>query len=539
MQLQFVLSVFPIAAWAVLLVLLVFFLWHRRSSPREMVIECIKEAIIVLDTKDRIIDLNPAAWQLVSSQVSRVIGRPFAEVFSTWPKLVEYCRYTRKVDEAVIVREGEESRYFNLHIAPIYRRTRRAAVIGRFIIFYDITERILAEKVLKESEGRFRNIFAEVPIGMAIVDLESCVLQVNKAFCEMLGYGEEELVGFNLSTITHPDDVGADMLLSGKALSGEVGSYKVEKRYLKKNREILWADLTATILRDQRGEAIYGLMMLENIIERKRAKLLEEERHHVAYELHDGLAQVAVSVHQHLQALASHYHPRSPKARYELDRALELAQRSVREARRLIAGLRPTVLDDFGLAMALRLQIETQRNDGWTIIFEESLGPERLPRTIETTLFGVAQEALTNVRKHSSTTRARLALARQDANIRLEVQDWGRGFEPRTLFKVYRPGEHVGIRAMQERVELLGGHLLISSHPGFGTLVVAEVPILLSNGNEQEDAANAAELEAEPLMLHGHLTERNSYSASNTDEMEPAPLLLRSYLTERDENDEH
>ncbi len=140
------------------------------------------------------------------------------------------------------------------------------------------------------------------------------------------------------------------MLLAGKALSGEIASYKVEKRYLKKNHETLWADLTATILRNQHGEAIYGLVMLENIIERKRAKMLEEERYHVAYELHDGLAQVVVSVHQHLQALASHYRPRSPQARQDLDRALELAQRSVREARRLIAGLRPTALDDFGLA---------------------------------------------------------------------------------------------------------------------------------------------------------------------------------------------
>ncbi|HEV2582688.1 MAG TPA: PAS domain S-box protein [Ktedonobacteraceae bacterium] len=366
---------------------------------------------------------------------------------------------------------------------------------------------------MRESEERFRNIFAEVPIGMAIVDLEGHVLQVNKAFCEMLEYDEQELIGFNLSALSHPDDVGADMLLAGKALSGEMSSYKVEKRYLKKNQETLWADLTATILRNQRGDAIYGLVMLENIIERKRAKLLEEERHHVAYELHDGLAQVAVSAHQHLQALASHYRPRSPQARQELNRALELAQLSVREARRLIAGLRPTVLDDFGLTTALRLHVEAQRNEGWTIIFDEALGLERLPRTIETTLFGVAQEALTNVRKHSHTTQVRLSLALQDASVRLEVQDWGCGFEPRTLFKVYRPGEHVGIRAMQERVELLGGHLLVTSQAGVGTLVVAEVPVLSSNGKDQCDADSTVIKETTPLLFRSHLaeTERNEY----------------------------
>jgi len=319
-----------------------------------------------------------------------------------------------------------------------------------------------------------------VPIGMAVVDLEGRLLQVNKAFCQMLGYGQQELIGSHLSTITYAEDIEKDTLLAAELLTGEITSYKVEKRYLKKNHELLWADLTATILRDQHGQAIYGLVMLENIIERKRAKLLEEERHHVAYELHDGLAQVAVSTHQHLQAFASRYHPRSPQARQELERALELAQRSVREARRLIAGLRPTVLDDFGLATALRLQVEVYRTEGWTIMYDETLGSERLPPAIETTLFGVVQEALTNVHKHGHTMRVRLALERRKSSIRLEVQDWGSGFEPSALFREFNPGEHVGIRAMQERLELLGGHLLVSSQPGTGTLLVAEVPVLNS-----------------------------------------------------------
>ena len=155
--------------------------------------------------------------------------------------------------------------------------------------------------------------------------------------------------------------------------------------------------------------------------------------------------------------------------------------------------------------------IEAQRKDGWTIIFDEALGPGRLPPTIESTLFGVAQEALTNARKHSHTTRARLALERQDSNIRLEVQDWGCGFEPRTLFKVYRPGEHVGIRAMQERVELLGGHLLVTSQAGIGTLVVAEVPVLSSTGKDQRDVDNTVRNETTPLLLRSQPTERNEY----------------------------
>src|SRR5579885_873225 len=482
MQLQFIPYILPGAALAVLPVSLAFAAWRRRFIPRERVIESMKEALIVLDTQDRIVDLNPAARRLITDKTSKVIGRPFARVFPSWPKLVEYCQSLEETDEEVIASQSDEPHYFGLRITPLSHHAEHITFTGRLIALYDITARVQAEKALKESERRFRTIFAEVPVGMAIIDLEGSVLQVNKAFCEMLGYGEQELRGFKLSAITHPDDIGADTLLAGKALSGEMSSYKVEKRYLKKNGETLWADLTATILRNQRGEAIYGLVMLENIIERKRAKLLEEERYHVAYELHDGLAQVAVSVHQHLQAFAGHYRPRAPQARQELDRALELAQRSVREARRLIAGLRPTVLDDFGLAMALRLQIEAQRKDGWTVTYEETLGSERLPAMIETTLYRVAQEALTNMRKHAHTEEARITLHRKVARLRMEIQDWGCGFDVEAaLSGEHLPGEHVGLREMRERVELIGGQLEIRSQPCAGTLIAADVPLPPSN----------------------------------------------------------
>lgn len=447
---------------------------------RAAVIESMSDIVIVVDQQNRIVDLNPAAQRVLGRAATELVGQSAAQVFSAWPDLVEGYRDVTEAHEEIVLGEGEAQHFFDLRISPPYHRN--GYLTGRLVIVSDITERKQAEQALRESEERFRHIFEEAPIGMAVVGLEGTLLQVNKAFCEMLGYSKQELTARSLSAINHPDDVGKDGLLAAQMLKGAISSYQVEKRYLRKNSETLWADLTATILRDHDGQAIYGLVMLENIIERKRAKLLEEERHHVAYELHDGLAQIAASAHQHLQAFASHYRPRSPQARQELDRALELAHRSVREARRLIAGLRPTALDDFGLAMALRLQVEALRTDGWTISYNETLGSERLSPKIETTLFWVAQEALTNVRKHACTTRACLVLERQGAMIHLEVRDWGCGFEPVAVLCEAGPGEHVGLREMRERVELVGGHLMISSQPGVGTLVVAEV--LLASDEE-------------------------------------------------------
>jgi len=203
----------------------------------------------------------------------------------------------------------------------------------------------------------------------------------------------------------------------------------------------------------------------------------EEERRRVAYEVHDGLAQAAVAAYQHLQIFAADNPPRSNGDEERLDRALEMLQHTVEEARNVVADLRPTALDDFGLAIALRLQVERLRDEGLRAIYEETLGGGRLPEVVETALFRVAQEALTNVRKHARTDRVHVALERRGRTIHLQVRDWGRGFVPDGRTDQADPGERIGLSSMRERAVLLGGHFKIQSEPGAGTLVVAEVPL--------------------------------------------------------------
>jgi signal transduction histidine kinase len=214
---------------------------------------------------------------------------------------------------------------------------------------------------------------------------------------------------------------------------------------------------------------------VRDITGRKRAELLEIEQRHIAYELHDGLAQIVASAHQHLQSFAHHYRPRSMRTRQELDSVLSMTQNAVREVRRVMAGLRPTALDDFGLATALRLQVQALAVEGWEIEYEAPDSTERLPSAVETVLFRIAQEALTNVRKHAQCSRVRVSLKFDDENYRLEVQDWGAGFDVVAL-PTALPGKQYGLRGMQERIILVSGQLNIQSSPGAGTQVVAEVP---------------------------------------------------------------
>lgn len=210
----------------------------------------------------------------------------------------------------------------------------------------------------------------------------------------------------------------------------------------------------------------------------------EEERRRVAYEVHDGLAQTAAAAHQHLQAYARLHGEETGRCRDALEGALRLVKRTVGEARRVIAHLRPTTLDDFGLQTALRMEIEELRAEGWDITFEGRLEEkERVSQEIETALFRVAQQAVNNIKKHAETRRARVVLSRFGDGIRLRVRDRGRGFDPvatlspEAMKAAGRAGARVGVESMRERVTLLGGEFRLASRPGSGTLVSVAVPL--------------------------------------------------------------
>jgi len=136
----------------------------------------------------------------------------------------------------------------------------------------EITERKRAEEVFRESEERFRKIFEEGPVGMAIIGLDYRFVAVNDALCRIVGYSALELAGRSFVDITHPEDVEKDLHLSAKVFSGQIPYFRLEKRYIKKNGEILWISLTASVIRDEAGKPLSGLAMIEDITERKQAE---------------------------------------------------------------------------------------------------------------------------------------------------------------------------------------------------------------------------------------------------------------------------
>jgi signal transduction histidine kinase len=151
----------------------------------------------------------------------------------------------------------------------------------------------------------------------------------------------------------------------------------------------------------------------------------------------------------------------------------ELVVSTLQDVRRLAVELRPSALDDFGLVSAVERLAQTFREQtGMHVDLEAQLGEERLPGEVETALYRIVQEALTNIVKHAEASRVSILLTRKDGSALAVVEDDGLGFDPGAA-----RDEGVGLVGMRERMALVGGRLRIESSTGAGATLVAEVPL--------------------------------------------------------------
>ena len=123
--------------------------------------------------------------------------------------------------------------------------------IGAVVAMRDISELKKIEQALWESQTRFLETFIHAAVGMAIVALDGTWLEVNPALCEMVGYSAEELQATNFQTITYPEDLESDLAKVEQLLSGQIRSYQMEKRYVRKQGDLIWVNLSVSLVRDK------------------------------------------------------------------------------------------------------------------------------------------------------------------------------------------------------------------------------------------------------------------------------------------------
>ncbi|MDP2662981.1 MAG: PAS domain S-box protein, partial [Dehalococcoidia bacterium] len=172
---------------------------------------------------------------------------------------------------------------------PIVRDGQPVGVQG---IARDITEQKRAQDSLRESETRFRTIFEEAPVGIALVDADHRILKSNRRLSDILGYTEEELISLTIDELTYPEDVGKDMDLADRLLRGDIPGYKLETRLVRKDGEVRYAQLTTTFIRGQEGKPVHGLGMVEDITERK----VQEERISLQINRLDALRSIDMAI---------------------------------------------------------------------------------------------------------------------------------------------------------------------------------------------------------------------------------------------------
>jgi PAS domain S-box-containing protein len=213
----------------------------------------------------------------------------------------------------------------------------------------------------------------------------------------------------------------------------------------------------------------------------------EAERHRIARELHDQMGQHLTALILGLKVLRDGT-PESSPARESLQQLQELADQIGKEVHHVAFELRPTALDDFGLHTALVNYVEEwSERSGVEVDFHSTgLDGKRLPSPIETALYRMVQEGLTNVLKHAQARRVSLILQRSSAQVQAILEDDGRGFDAEAVMSSWRTQGRLGLLGMRERAALVGGTLTLESTPGRGTTIFARIP-LPADGEENSD----------------------------------------------------
>jgi PAS domain S-box-containing protein len=311
----------------------------------------------------------------------------------------------------------------------------------------------------------------------------------------MSGYTEEELTGTPVLDITYPEDRERSQELSFQVLTGVIAGFTLEKRYLKKDGGFFWVQMTATAVHDSGGKVIFALGIVEDITARKRAqealakeqrnlrRLLhssDHERQLIAYEIHDGLAQKLAGAIMQFQTFDYLKDKKPGLAAKAFTAGTTMLEQSHYETRRLIAGVRPPILDEEGITAAVGHLVNEQiRLKGPKIEYRRKVEFDRLDRTLENAIYRITQEALTNACAYSKSERISVSILQRGERVRIDIRDWGVGFDPKAV-----PKNHFGLEGIRQRARLLGGKCSIRSAVGKGTRVTVELRVVPKNEEE-------------------------------------------------------
>jgi two-component system, NarL family, sensor histidine kinase UhpB len=472
---------------------------HVRAGQRLLrrVLETIPVGVIVVNRAGDVVLHNPTSthiWgdTIVSGQERWARSKGFWHGTGQAITADEWASH-RALDEGQTTRDelidietfdGKRKTIEN-YAAPILDAD--GVITGAVVVNQDVTERVLAEEALHNTERLLGDAEKLGLTGSWEHDLVSGQV-FNTEANRRLFFGDDRSKGTRMEDYVeavHPDD-RIWVMRRREQLHDGTGADSVEYRVIWPDGSVHWIFGRATVVRDQAGRPVRTYGTNADVTERKHAeeelgrraqelealsrKLIEAqeaERRAVARELHDDFGQVLTAIKLNLHRLEG-----------DRSESIELVDGAIARIRDLAQALRPPLLDELGLEEALQWHVDHEaRRAG--LAFRLAIAPlgRRLPAAAEMTCFRVAQEALTNVIRHAQAHLVEVELSKANGTLQLMVRDDGRGFDVPAARKRAIEGGSQGLLSMQERVTLVGGGIEIDSAPGRGTCVRARLPL--------------------------------------------------------------
>lgn len=436
-----------------------------RSSPHPVIITELATG--------RCIEVNDTALQLFGFQRHEAVGHTTIAI-ELWRKPEDRTRFVTQLLANGTLRGVE------LTFQTKDRRLRHCLVSSELIeldgarciltVGTDVTEKKEAEAALRESEERWQRFVADAPVGLVIVDHDKHILSANNAFCTLTGYSAQEVIDNTYALYTHPDDLPRNLQLTEEFFSGQRDKYTYEKRYVRKDGEIIWVSIRASRLTVHGHDTPLLLAVVEDITDRKQAMA---ERERISQDLHDNILQSLYAVGMQLEAgkLLAGKAPR--KSKQHVTHAIRQLNHLVLEVRQFISGLtrRTAPAMDFNVALKQLVSSFLSDEHGPPSLDIEEEAIAAITPAIGEQLLNITREALSNSLRHATAAHRSVSLTRTDTHVRLRIADDGIGFD---TTRKRRRGH--GLDNMAARARTIRARCTLDSVPGRGTSVTIDVP---------------------------------------------------------------
>ena len=456
------------------------------------------DAIISKNLNGIITSWNAGATRIFGYAPEETIGRHITllippELHAEENIILARLRRGERIEHFETVRVTKSGKRLNvsLTISPV--RDSKGRVIGASKIARDISDRKRIEDALRESQAQLTLALESSRTAIFDWDITERRGMWNDQMAALYDFNPAEsyITAEEWQKLFHPLD--ADRLTHEYARMAKDGDkFQFEFRTIRPDGEIRWILSHGRIVRDAHGNPIRLIGTHTDITDRKQleemarvrelsGKLLhaqDAERRRIARELHDSAGQIVAALQMQLIPMQTDVEQSNPEIASGIGQSLELIQQLSQELRTVSYLLHPPLLDELGLPSALRWYVEGfSERSKIDVQLELSRDLGRLPADMETTLFRIVQESLTNIHRHSGSQRAQILIHRSADEVCVEVRDYGKGMpggKKNGSSSQVRSG--VGIQGMQERVRQLNGRFEIQSRAD-GTSVTARLPV--------------------------------------------------------------